>query len=459
MTGSILVVDDEKHFLNSVERKLRLEGFRQVTAVSDPLSAVELLETNTFDAALLDIIMPGMDGLKLLEKIHAKSPQTMCIMVTANEDIPSVIQAMKLGAYDYLVKPVRPDRLVMVLRRALEHKRMVDHLLLRQSDNARDGEETTLSAFSRIVATGERMHNLLREAELHARSEIPVLITGETGTGKELLAEAIHKASPRNTGPFVPVNMLSLSGSLFESEFFGHAKGAFTGATQDRQGYLSRAKGGTLFLDEIGDLPLEIQGKLLRILQEGEFTPVGKTRSVRADVRFIAATNQDLEALVEQGAFRKDLYYRLRFACLSLVPLRERREDIRPLALHFLDVLGHQVTITDESLRKLLGHDWPGNVRELKGLMEAAANLAQGGPIEPQHLNLPAKECAWKVGVSSVIEDPEEQGGEILPLAEVERMHILAAYETLDRNKTQTAKQLGIGLATLQRKLKAYGVK
>jgi two-component system response regulator AtoC len=455
MTGSILVVDDEKHFLNSVERKLRLEGFRNITALSDPQAAEELLETRTFDAALLDIVMPGMDGLKLLEVIHAKSPQTMCVMVTANEDIPSVIQAMKTGAYDYMVKPVRPDRLVMVLRRALEHKRMADHLLLRQEKDAPD-EISKPEAFSRIVASGGRMHNLLREAELHACSEIPVLITGETGTGKELLAQAIHKASPRSANPFVPVNMLSLSGSLFESEFFGHVKGAFTGATQDKPGYLAMARGGTLFLDEIGDLPLEIQGKLLRILQEGEFTPVGKTRPVRADVRFIAATNQDLEALVAQGTFRKDLYYRLRFACLSLVPLRERKEDLRPLARHFLNMLGSGAEITEQSLRKLVKHDWPGNVRELKGLMEAASNLAQGGPIEPQHLNLPEKEVVPSTSEATAVPRAVE---DILPLAEVERLHILAAYEALENNKTQTAKQLGIGLATLQRKLKAYGVK
>lgn len=449
----ILIVDDEQSFLNSVVRKLKLEGFRDLTPVSSPLEVEGLLHGASFAVALLDITMPGMSGLEVLEVIKRESPQTECIMITALEDIPTVITAVKLGAYDYLVKPIQPDQLVHALHRALERRRMLDMLLVQQVEGEPALENP--EAFAPIVTANERMQRLLREAELHARSDIAALITGETGAGKELLAQSVHKASSRAGGPFVPVNMLAINHSLFESEFFGHAKGAFTGAVREKQGYLAKAKKGTLFLDEIGDLPMETQGKLLRILQEREYTPVGKTRPEKADVRFVAATNQDLEALVEAGTFRKDLYYRLRFACLRLPPLRERKDDVRLLAQHFLkDSLHPGARLSDAAAARLAAHDWPGNVRELKGVLEAAANLAQGGEITPGHLNLPAPSGGGGVSPEAALEE-----GGVEPLAEVERRHILAAYAACDNNKTHAARALGVSLATLQRKLKAYGVK
>ncbi|EMG37717.1 CheY-like receiver, AAA-type ATPase, and DNA-binding domain containing response regulator [Desulfocurvibacter africanus PCS] len=448
MGASILIVDDEQAFLNSVTRKLRLEGFDDLAATPDPTAVAGLLAEKRFDAAILDITMPGMDGLEVLELIKRESPRTECIMVTANESIPMVIQAIKQGAFDYLVKPLQPDQLVHALKRALERGAMLDLLRLRQE--AVRGPENS-EAFAELTTANESMLRVLREAELHARSDIAVLLTGETGTGKELLARAIHKASPRKTGPFIAVNMLALSTGLFESEFFGHAKGAFTGAMTDTAGYLAQARGGTLFLDEIGDLPLELQGKLLRILQEHEFTPVGKTRPEKADVRFVAATNCDLDAFVSQSRFRKDLYYRLRFAALHLPPLRERKDDIRALTEAFIQGSAHpQVTLSEQAMRRLLAHDWPGNVRELRGVIESAANLAEDGQIQPEQLHLPEP----APGLSQALEN-----GGLEPLAEVERRHILAVYEALERNKTQAARVLGIGLATLQRKLKGYGVK
>ncbi|WP_027366601.1 sigma-54-dependent transcriptional regulator [Desulfocurvibacter africanus] len=448
MGASILIVDDEQAFLNSVTRKLRLEGFDDLTATPDPTAVAGLLAEKRFDAAILDITMPGMDGLEVLELIKRESPRTECIMVTANESIPMVIQAIKQGAFDYLVKPLQPDQLVHALKRALERGAMLDLLRLRQE--AVRGPENS-EAFAELTTANENMLRVLREAELHARSDIAVLLTGETGTGKELLARAIHKASPRQAGPFIAVNMLALSTGLFESEFFGHAKGAFTGAMTDTAGYLAQARGGTLFLDEIGDLPLELQGKLLRILQEREFTPVGKTRPEKADVRFVAATNCDLDAFVSQGRFRKDLYYRLRFAALHLPPLRERKDDIRALAEAFIQGSAHpQVTLSEQAMRRLLAHDWPGNVRELRGVIESAANLAENGRIQPEQLHLPEP----APGLIQALEN-----GGLEPLAEVERLHILAVYEALECNKTQAARVLGIGLATLQRKLKGYGAK
>lgn len=443
----IMIVDDEEFFLKILSQSLSSLGYDDQVAVSDPSEVSSLLAAQDFDLALLDVSMPGINGLELVELVGRQSPQTQCIMVTANEEIPTVIKAVKLGAYDYLLKPVDVKQLGHAVARALEHKRLVDLLLLKQ--DAKYGLDNP-EVFSHIITDDDAMLRLLHEAELHARSEIPVLITGETGTGKELMASSIHRASPRATAKFVAVNMLAISPSLFESEFFGHAKGAFTGAISDKEGFLAQARGGTLFLDEIGDLPLEIQGKLLRILQEGEYIPVGKTRAEKADVRFIAATNQNLEDLVARGRFRKDLYYRLRFAWVDLPPLKERKGDIRLLAAKFLrESLWPQVELSDEAQALLLVHDWPGNIRELKAVLQAGANLAESGKIAPGHLNLP----------SAVHAAACQPMGDCVPLAEVERRHILAAYEQLGHNKTQTAKQLGISLATLQRKLKAFQVK
>ena len=454
MTTRILIVDDERTFLNSVSRLLRLNGYTDVVTVENPVEVPDLLQTQSFDVAFLDITMPQLDGLELLEIIKEQSPRTECIMITANESIPSVIRAIKLGAYDYLLKPIKPDQLTHSLDRALERRRLYDVLLLHASDAA-DQTLDNPDAFAAVKTCDERMLRLLREAELHAKSDIPVLVTGETGVGKELMAQALGKASRRANGPFVAVNMLALSPTLFESEFFGHAKGSFTGAINDKVGYLGQAKGGTLFLDEIGDLSLEIQGKLLRILQEGEFTPVGKTRAERADVRFIAATNENLEKLVQQRKFRKDLYYRLRFANLHIPPLRERKDDIRLLAAHFLKRTGLSgASLTEKAESALVAHDWPGNVRELKGVLEAAANLAAGGKIQTEHLNLPRRtDIPATLSSTATV-----QVGALEPLSEVERRHILAVYQAVGNNKSQCARVLGIGLQTLHRKLHAYNV-
>jgi DNA-binding NtrC family response regulator len=452
MKTSILVVDDETIFLDSVVRMLRLEGYTNVTPVSHPTEVEGLLSDHSFDAAFLDITMPEMDGLDVLRVIKEQSPETECVMLTANESVPLVIKAVKIGAYDYLVKPITPDQLLHALDRALERKRLIESLLLRSSRAVKRALDDP-DAFGEIVTGDKQMLRLLREAELHAASDIPILVTGETGVGKELLARAIHRSSRRAKGPFVPINMLALSPTLFESEFFGHIKGAFTGADKNKVGYLGQATGGTLFLDEIGDLSLEIQGKLLRILQEGEYSPVGNTKVIRSDVRFVAATNQDLDKLVEQRKFRKDLLYRLRFAQLHLPPLRDRPQDVTLLAEHFgTNLPAGAASITDDSWESLRSHHWPGNVRELKGVLEAATNLAAGGDVKPEHLKLPkVKAGGPKVGKQTAV-------GELEPLKDVERRHIISVYEAVGKNKSQAARVLAIGLQTLHRKLKAYGV-
>ncbi len=452
---SILIVDDEQAFLDSVVRMLRIEGYENLHTASDPTTVPAILEKQSFDAVFLDVTMPGMDGLDLLHIIKEKSPRTECIMITAHDSIPLVIKAIKLGAYDYMVKPITPEQLTHALDRALERQRLLESLRLR-SETAAAQTLKQPQIFSGIITGNTRMLRLLHEAELHASSDIPVLITGETGVGKELLARAIHDSSRRKRANFVPVNMLALSPSLFESEFFGHIKGSFTGADRDKKGYMSQAESGTLFLDEIGDLSLEIQGKLLRILQEGEFTAVGATRPQAADLRFVAATNQDLEKMVQQRQFRKDLFYRLQFAHLHLPPLRERRDDIPLLAEAFIkNSLKPQMHLHPEATDLLTNYAWPGNIRELKGVMEASVNLAEKGVITPREL---------RIKISPTIEKaaPTVTTGETItfePLETVERRHILQTYEALDNNKSRTARVLGIGLQTLHRKLKAYGTK
>jgi len=456
MKVSILIVDDEKAFLDSVARMLRLEGYEDITTECDSTKVPAMLETHNFDIAFLDITMPIMDGVDLLKAIKEQSPQTECIMVTANDTLRLVIQTIKLGAYDYLLKPVRPEQLNYSLERALEHKRLLESLLLR-SESAIGKALNKPEAFNEIVTSDKSMLRLLHESELHANSNIPVLITGETGVGKELLARAVHKASRRASGSFVAVNMLALSPNLFESEFFGHARGSFTGAERDKIGYMAQAKGGTLFLDEIGDLSLELQGKLLRILQEGEFTPVGKTTPEKADVRFIAATNQDLEKLVQQHRFRKDLFYRLQFAHLHIPPLKERRDDILLLAAHFIASSDKPGTSIDEEAREMLVvYNWPGNVRELKGVIEAAMNLAEKGRILPEHLRIDARKPKVpgnRPMIQTIVSN------ELEPLADVEKRHILSVYDATMKNKSQTARILDIGLQTLHRKLKSYGIR
>ncbi len=450
---AILIVDDEQAFLDSVVRMLRLEGYNDVTPLADPTKAPELLETREFDMAFLDVTMPGLDGIELLKIIKEKSPATECVMVTANENITTAITAMKLGAYDYLVKPITPDQLVLSLKHALERKWLLTSLRLHSQAATKESLDNP-EAFKEVITGHPSMLRILHEAELHATSEIPILITGDTGVGKELLARAIHLASNRHDGPFIPVNMIAISPNLFESEFFGHAKGAFTGAERERAGYMGRAGGGTLFLDEIGDLSLETQGKLLRILQEGEYVPVGKTTPQRADIRFIAATNQDLVKQVEQGKFRKDLFYRLQFAHLMLPPLKKRGDDILLLAENFVRNSSRAVDrLSMQAEEALLAHDWPGNVRELRGVLEAASNLAQEGVIELDHLRLPELP---KLKVAKQTFDREDA---LEPLAEVERQHILKVYEAVGRNKSQAARVLEIGLQTLHRKLRSYNVK
>ena len=455
MSGSILVVDDEQDFLESVRRALVSSGFRNVRLEKNPLEAMSALEKGaTFDLALIDIHMPEMDGMELLEKLRAESPETECMMVTAVNEARVAIECLRKGAYDYLTKPLSRDDLIAAVRRGLEKKRFLEILALHKTEHS--PKLLNKEAFRPIVTQSGKIEKILKEAELHAESDVPILITGESGTGKELLAQAIHRASPRARYPFTPINMVSLPGSLFEAEFFGYTRGAFTGADKERPGYLEHTNRGTLFLDEIGDLPLDFQGKLLRVLQEGEYYRLGTNHPLKVDLRIIAATNMDLDRQISKGAFRKDLYYRLKGALLHLPPLRERKEDIPLLAMNILKEIprGKGLTVDEEALGLLIDYDYPGNVRELKSILQSAANLAKDGILDIKSLPPTFVQRRRSISTGKSMKGQEA----ILPLGEVEKAHILKIYDQTNKNKTQTADLLKIGLNTLRRKLDSYGV-
>ena len=456
MDNSIVLIDDEPLFLDSIRRGLNLCGFKNVRSEQDPNKAAALFkEGRSFDVALIDLNMPETNGIELLDLIKNTSPGTECLMLTGTNDARIAVECIKKGASDYLVKPISGDTLGLAIKCALERKRVLD--ILHPGKKMTSTALTHIEAFRSIITRSPKVLKILKEAELHAASDIPVLITGESGTGKELLARAVHCASSRTKFSFTPINMASITGSLFDAEFFGCTRGAFTGAEKARIGHLEQTNKGTLFLDEIGDLPLDLQGKLLRVLQEGEYLKLGTSKPQKTDVRFIAATNADLDRFKHKGMFREDLYYRLKGVCLHLPPLRERKEDIPLLADKFLKEfsdISFKEGISEEAGILLMNYDYPGNIRELRSIIQLAVNLAQGRQISanflPSHLRK-RKPVARNYS-------QKEDGSSVAPLEEVEKAHVLKAYEQTGRIKTQTAKLLAIGLNTLRRKLNAYGV-
>lgn len=456
MNYNILAVDDEQDFLDSIKRGLSTSGFRNIRLEKDSHMAATFFEKedSAFDIALIDVNMPGMNGIKLLEHIKTTSPDTVCLMMTAMNDAKVAVQCLKKGAYDYLVKPISREELFFAVNRSLERKKMLDTM----STNSEQAVPRLKypEAFQNITTCSNNMFKVLSEAELHARSDIPVLITGESGTGKDLLARAIHKASQREKFPFTPVNMASLTEGLFDAEFCGHKAGAFTGAVHDSKGYLEQANNGTIFMDEIGNAPLVFQAKLLRILQDGEYIKLGTSQTRKVNIRFITATNEDLELLIAKGLFRKDFYYRLKGAWLHLPPLRKRKEDIPLLIKKYLEEFSDNKEarkIDDQALSLLMEYDYPGNIRELKSIIHSAINLAQDKPINvtclPSHLHRFLSHPKKKMEKAKIIETP---------LCKVEKDHIINTYNATGRNKTQTAMILKVGINTLRRKLVSYGL-
>jgi DNA-binding NtrC family response regulator len=460
MDGRIIIVDDDVDFLESLHRGLTICGFTNISIYRDPLEAAHHIQNGEdVDVALIDITMAGMNGIEFLELIKRTQPAIECIMLTAVDDVGTAVKCLKLGAYDYLVKPISKEDLEVSINRAVERKRLMD--IVNISKGATLPDLTNPEAFKSIVTGDLTVQRILKEAELHAKSNLPILITGGSGTGKELLAKAIHEASRRAKFRFVPINMAAITSSLFDSEFFGHTKGAFTGADYPREGYLEYADKGTLFLDEIGMMEMEVQGRLLRFLQEGEFIPLGSNKIRTVDVRIISATNIDLDKKVEKKSFRKDLYYRLKGGWLHLPELKDRKEDIPLLINKFIkeycDSSGQEQDITcsieDDAMSYLMSYDYPGNIRELKSIVNSALNLTEGRRITPAVIPEIARRAKK---ISAVDKDSASEPFASLEL--IEKNHILKVYNQMKKNKSKTADILGIDRNTLRKKIQFYEV-
>jgi DNA-binding NtrC family response regulator len=429
--------------------------------VSSLNTARELMRGNAIDILLLDLRAPVAAGLELLEEVKTFHPSTAVVVMTAFATVNSAVEAMRTGATDYLTKPFAIDEISGVLERASE-RRTVDNSSRRLRERLRNQQ-----GLGNLIGRSPEMEKLYRILSKVAQSSHPVLILGESGTGKELVARSIHTNGSHASKPFIPVDCGSLVPTLIESELFGYVKGAFTGATRSKDGLLASAEGGTVFLDEIGELPLELQAKLLRALQEKEIRPVGSTHRIPINVRVLAATNRDLGAMVEKGSFRKDLYYRLNVVNLRIPPLRDRKQDIPMLASHFLDRMSRENSVTytfsDEALRTMMDYEWPGNVRELENSIERACALSSGPmlnmgdlPTQLQEFRMHARRSPEAViGTSAELHEP---AFEVTPLAELEKQAILSTIRQLNGDKLLAARLLGIGKTTLYRKLKEYGI-
>ncbi len=452
----ILVVDDKENILKLFARILG-DGYELSTA-SDGGRAISLLASQPFDVVVTDLRMPGADGFEVLRAVKARAPETEVVMMTAYATVTDAVEAMKQGAYDYLQKPFDPDDASLVVARALERKRLKE-----QAASLRR-EVEGVYAFHNLVGKSGKMREVYTLLEQASQLDITVLLNGETGTGKELAARAVHYHSARKERRFVPVNCGALPGELVESELFGHAKGSFTGASGMKRGLFEEAEGGTIFLDEIGELPLPVQVKLNRVLQEKELRRVGDTVGIKTNVRVIAATHRDLKAEVAAGRFREDLYYRLNVFPVVLPALRDRREDIPLLASHFLEkhalVLGRQITaIEPDALRALTGYPWPGNVRELENAIERAVAVSRGEKVQLR--DLPPDVKGTQEGAIPAEQLAKMPYREAVDLARdrVTRDYLVALLRDMDGNVTQAAKRAGMARESLHRLLKRYGVR
>ena len=438
MTPKILVVDNDPEMLSLLQRQLESEG-RAVTAVASGAEAVAALGRDEFDVVLTDLVMDGVDGWGVLREAQRVQPQARVILMTAFASLETAIEAVRQGAYDYLTKPFKLAEVGMAVDRALDDRR------LREENRRLRAEVERRFSFDNLIGRSEAMQAVFEKIRAVADTDATILLLGESGTGKELVARAIHHNSARRGGPFVPVNCAAIPETLLESELFGHEKGAFTGAVRKRAGLFAEAVGGTLFLDEVGDIPLPVQAKLLRALQDKTIRPVGGSQEIQLDVRLVSATHRDLLALVGEGRFRDDLYYRLAVIPIRLPSLRERPDDLLLLANHFLARasagLGKRLEGFDEDATAwLLAHRWPGNVRELENVVERAVTLARGPRISRADL-----------GIEFV---PEGASGLSLrpTLAELEEQYIRRVLQETNGDKAATAKILGISVRTLQRR-------
>jgi len=452
MDYTILVVEDEAVQLESLAGFLTKQGYRVLKA-ANPENALVTVRENAVDIVLSDFKMPRMSGVELLEAIKEINPSVQVIIMTAYGTVESAIDAMKLGAADYITKPIDLYRLQVLIRNIVERKQLVsENRLLRQQLSERFSVEG-------IISESSGMSRVLNVAGRVADSNASVLITGETGTGKELIAKSVHFSGSRHDQPFVAVNCAALPDNLLESELFGHEKGAYTGADRQRKGRFETADGGTLFIDEVGEIPLSLQVKLLRVLQEKTFERIGSNTPLKANVRIVAATNRDLEAMVRDGTFRQDLFYRLNVVSIRIPPLRERREDIPPLAELFVRRFASEnnkriAGISREAMDTLMKYSYPGNVRELENIIQQSVVLSRGETIMESDLPVRVNEGiqlsgSWQSATASFTEKVEA----------FERSLILDALRVAGQVQTRAAEQLGISERHLRYKLKKYGMK
>jgi two-component system, NtrC family, nitrogen regulation response regulator GlnG len=469
MSARILVADDEDSLRWVLEKGLRQAG-HDVLAVKDGAAAVRAVEAEPFDLVLLDVRMPGMDGLTALGKMRELRPEASIVVMTAHGTMDTAILAMQRGAYDYLTKPFDLDEALLLAERALAAGRLTQEVA-RLKTGMQEVRE-----FSALIGRHPRMQDVYKTIGRIAGSDVTVLLRGESGTGKELVARAIHHYSRRAGRPFVAVSCAAIPGTLLESEMFGHERGAFTDAKERRLGKFELAHGGTLYLDEIGDMPLELQTKLLRALQERTIERLGGQESIRIDVRVLAATNRDLDDLMREGKFREDLYYRLNVVTLNLPPLRERRRDIPLLVEHFLAKHGPELGergVAPEALDRLVGYDWPGNVRELENVVQRAMVMATSGVILPEHLPIGPVSAAASVAVDASLEEiierkllecvrglREHASANLydLMIGLVEKPLLRAVLRETGGNQVRAAQILGINRNTLRKKLTEHGI-
>lgn len=449
----ILIVDD--NHAHRLMLTTLLDGWEYRThEASDGESALDFVRRTPVDLVLMDMRMPKMDGITATREIHRHNPAIPIVIMTAYSSIPSAVEALKSGAFDYLTKPLDFDALRLVMDRALEHTRL-------REENEGLKRQLARFQFAEVIGRSAGMEHLLEMAALVAPTDATVLITGESGTGKGVIARGIHANSGRREKPLVEVNCAAIPETLIESELFGHEKGAFTGADRQRRGRFSMADGGTLFLDEIGELPLSMQAKLLRVLQNGELQRVGSDVPIPVNVRVITATNRNLEAMVADGSFREDVYYRLNVVTLEVPALRERPEDIPPLVQHFQKRLSERYRkpvrgITPQAMDLLLRYSWPGNIRELENVLERSVILLQGEYISEKELPLAIQNLAPNDRKDSGRDAREFFFRDASTLVEMERQAVLKALEETGGNKSEAARLLGITRRTLKLKLRKY---
>lgn len=453
--SKILIVDDEenmRHMLYTVLNKLGYD----VDAAADGEAALTMFQKTDYDFILCDIKMPKMDGMAFLNKIKGKTGSTIVIMMSAYGTMETAIEAMKLGAYDYISKPFKIDEVHIALKKAEERESLrKENLLLKEHIKIFKKE----FSFDQMVARSKNMRDLFNLSEKVAQYNTTVLIIGASGTGKELVAKGIHNCSSRAEKPIVPVNCGGIPETLLESELFGHKKGAFTGADKDKKGLFKVAEGGTIFLDEIGELPLSLQVKLLRVLQENEIRPVGDSRISKIDVRVIAATSKNLEEEIKAGTFREDLYYRLNVLKINLPPLNDRKEDLPLLCRHFISKCNKRlgtdiVSVSAEALSLMMEYNWPGNVRELENMIERAVVLSDGDTLVPENFS---KKLS---SVPGEVTTPLSYSGYSLKEAKeiLEKEMIIKALEKTNGNRTKAVQLLDISHPSLLSKMKTYGI-